>query len=326
MIIYDAHCHVFNASMLSNMVSMKEPGKGIKARGISSWWNWVSDMFHGMVNTPYYHNKFIVSHMKTAFPGADGYATVPLMMDLEYMFGDALAAGQKTPDAPLYIGEEFQEQIDDLTKLSDAGNCYPFFAVDPRRPGVIDAVMSGQFITRKPGGFYGVKLYPRLGYHPMSGKLPELYSWCAANGIPVTTHCSTGGFPTWSTPSADFCDPEGFRPALEANPSLKIDFAHFGYGSPQWGASIVDMITKYPNAYSDLSCYTGSTDLATFKESFWDNPIVRQKTMYGSDYDVFVFTKFSLDMGGYIQAFQAEFTADELVVMASDLPTEFLGL
>ena len=191
---------------------------------------------------------------------------------------------------------------------------------------VIDAVMSGKFVTRKPGGFYGVKLYPRLGFHPMSGKLPELYAWCAANGIPVTTHCSTGGFPTWSSASDDFCDPENFRPALEANPTLKIDLAHFGYGSLQWAATIVDLMTKFPNVYSDLSCYDGVGDLNPFKATFWANPVVRQRTMYGSDYDVFVFTKFGLDMGGYVQAFLDAFSADELTCMVSTLPEAFLGL
>ena len=327
MIYYDSHVHVFNATMLSSMVNLTQTGvKGVRPKGLVSCWSWISDTFYAIFNSPKAHNRFILSHMKEAFPNASEYATVPLMMDLEYMFCHSLEVGQKVPDAPLYVGDKLQDQIDDLQKLSAAGNCYPFFAVDPRRPGVIDAVMSGKFVTRKPGGFYGIKLYPRLGYHPMSGKLPELYAWCAKNGIPVTTHCSSGGFPNWNTPSGAFCDPECFRPALEANPSLKIDIAHFGYGNQKWGESIVDLMTKFPGVYSDLSCYTGVGDLSSFKNSFWSNPIVRQRTMYGSDYDIFVFTKFALDMGGYLLAFRRLFTSDELAVMASSLPEAFLGL
>ena len=160
----------------------------------------------------------------------------------------------------------------------------------------------------------------------MSGRLPELYTYCANNNIPITSHCSAGGFPTWSSPSDKFCDPEGFRPALAANPKLRIDFAHFGNQSAAWGASIIDLMKIYPGVYSDLSCYTGIGEIQGFKSAYWNNDIVKQRTMYGSDYDIFYFTKCKMTLDDYIQAFQDQFTANELSNMMTTLPEQFLGL
>jgi len=148
----------------------------------------------------------------------------------------------------------------------------------------------------------------------------------ANNGIPITTHCCNGGFPPWSTPSSVFCDPMLFEPVLKANPNLIIDFAHFGYGNLDWGKSIVQLMQTYPNVYSDLSCYTGTDDLNNFKTNFWNIPIVKERTMYGSDFDVFYFTKTDMDMNDYMQSFKNAFTPDEIIKMAVTLPPIFLNL
>lgn len=103
--------------------------------------------------------------------------------------------------------------------------------------------------------FWGVKMYPKLGYAPDDFKqhphLEDFYKACAENNIPITTHTSPGGM--------DIADPYCFEryaggvskeryhhgdaqqfiidryhnPArweevLKKFPALKINFAHFG--------------------------------------------------------------------------------------------------
>ncbi len=326
MTIYDSHCHVFNARILKDMIRISE-SKRMRGAGsvIGNWWDYLCEISSALFDSPKSHNRFILKNLKEHFPGADCYATVPLMMDVHFVFSQFLYPGQNVASGE-FDSENLKDQISDLQSLSKKGNCYPFFAVDPRRRGVIDAILNGQFITRKPGGFYGIKIYPRLGYHPMSGRLPALYEYCANNNIPITTHCASTGFPTWSTEAAVFCDPEGFRPALISNPNLRINFAHFGTSSAKWGHSIIDLMHTYPNVYSDLACYTGTVELMEFKMDYWQEPIVGQRTLYGSDYDVFYFTEAGMDMDEYIQAFQKQFTVDELKNMMSVAPGRFLGI
>ena len=339
MVVWDVHCHIFNGSLIKEMVlpyaiqNADNMSLGQGAQGnlgsILSFWRWLREIADSLTASEEDNQIYLLQRMNHNLSDPEDwdieFATVPLMMDIHYMFSDPLQAGQSVPSGPLYVCDSMQRQIDTLQHLSQNQNCFPFIAVDPRRTGLIDAIISGKYVTKVAGGFYGIKLYPRLGYHPMSGDLPRLYAYCASNGIPITTHCSDGGFPPWHTDSGAFCDPECFRPALEANPKLTIDFAHWGYGNGKWADSILDLMGKFDNVYSDLSCYTGKDDLTTFKAKYWDNPLVRQRTMYGSDYDIFYFTKTSMDLDLYIKSFKDCFSSSELVVMMSQLPERFLG-
>lgn len=330
--IIDSHCHVFNGSILRDLLhpAMDTP-QGVKpGTKMGSWWGYMKEVASVLVNSQNTNNDFIINALKKEFPTYSTYATIPLMMDINYMHNDMLNINENIVASSIVAFEtNIQNQISGLQELSKNGNCYPFFCIDPRRPGVIESILDGNFITRKPGGFYGIKLYPRLGYHPMAGRLPLLYQYCAKNNIPITTHCSLSGFPPWHTDAEDFCDPENFRPALEANPNLTIDFAHFGNKSISWGNTIIDLMETYPNVYSDLACYTGNKDIDGFKHLYWgknaDN-IVKQRTMYGSDFDVFYFTKAEMDMHEYMHAFKASFTKEELHNMMSVLPPKFLGI
>lgn len=334
MTYFDAHCHIFNGSILKDIFPTVASSGKFGATGkpqvvgsvFGDFWKWITQTVDAMVYSEAQNHKFLVKTLKKKMPGADAYATVPLMMDLKYLFGSDLQAGQKIPTGPLVLDSGMTDQITALQALSAAGNCYPFIAVDPRRPGMVEAILDGQFVTRKPGGFYGVKLYPRLGYHPMSGRLPELYAYCAANNIPIMSHCAVGGFPPWNTSASDFGHPDNYGPALAANPALRIDLAHWGNGNFQWAGRILNLMRTYPGVYSDLSCYTGSSDIVSWKIPCWGYPLARERTMYGSDYDLFYLTKADMDMGDYIQSFKDNFTDDELKAMMGTLPQKFLGI
>ncbi len=163
------------------------------------------------------------------------YIAVPCMLDLTYCTDDdkllavshrfqetlgELARWAQTVPAPQ--GSEIQSLIEDLllldllipgvdfyeqaSQLIEVRRRYrnlvfPFLSVDPRRPNILDYVkdMVG---PGKP--FHGVKLYAPTGYSPTDPVLFDIlpdrpdcvYKYCQDNRIPITAHCSPGGFGT----------------------------------------------------------------------------------------------------------------------------------
>ncbi len=119
------------------------------------------------------------------------------------------------------------------------------------------------FVSGKQGRglFWGIKIYPRLGYAPEDfehyPQLRELYTFCCADKkVPITTHCARGGmavadyhcfarydqkevlhhYPLAETAMrfADrFASPENWEIVLKSHPSLKLNLAHFG-GYDTW--------------------------------------------------------------------------------------------
>jgi len=214
----------------------------------------------------------------------------------------------------------------DLVKRHE-GELYPFIAVDPRRPGIIDEIVGGKYVDNK-GPFYGVKLYPRLGYHPQALPMDALYRYCDEKKIPVTFHCGKSGFPPgteWKY--ADFGNPLNFDPIIQRYPNLKVNFAHLGSSDPShdWANAFIGLMKKYDTVYSDLSCYTDRDDLGAASKLWDDNPILRSRLMYGSDFDVMYFTD-KITMASYFANFEGIFSADELKLLMNDNPMKFLGL
>ncbi len=100
----------------------------------------------------------------------------------------------------------FEEQIRQIRELKENPDCrdmiYPFLAVDPRRPGILEYARNN---TGRGKLFAGIKLYCPNGYSPTdpllygtTGQKDGLYAFCEENGIPVTAHNSDGGFATLS--------------------------------------------------------------------------------------------------------------------------------
>lgn len=224
----------------------------------------------------------------------------------------------------------FKEQFRQIRKLGAAASgIYPFFALDLRREGARDFAMDLSQVGPK-GPFYGVKLYPRLGCHPANPGFEELFRHCAANRVPITTHASYGGFPDWIDAYAGYGEPGNFADALEGNPGLTIDFAHFGDrtppGLPSWGAQIAALIAANDGVYSDLSCYTHQASINAFQASYMGLPKVMERTMFGSDFDVMYFTNPGITLDAYFRSFLDSFSGAELGKMASANPKAFLGL
>jgi predicted TIM-barrel fold metal-dependent hydrolase len=219
------------------------------------------------------------------------------------------------------------DNLMDLVKTRN-GELFPFVAIDPRRPDIIKTLLSGGFTKGDPR-FYGVKLYPRMGYHPQCKPMDDVYKFCSDKNLPITFHCGKGGFPPITTPKRrDFGKPENFEPVIQKYPNLKIDFAHLGSSDKthEWAKKIVEMIGKYDNVYSDLSCYTHKKDLDYVKENYWDkNQKLKTRLMFGTDFDVMYFTGI-ITMQNYYNNFKNTFTTDELKMLMHDNPMRFMNI
>lgn len=221
---------------------------------------------------------------------------VPLMMDIYYMFAPVDWEKQNTSDSSVPVEEMknksetrmswgYSSHFEDLKSMKNE-LVFPFLAVDPRRPGIMELVRNN---VSKTGPFYGIKLYPRLGYYPSNPLLfNELYPFCQDKEIPITVHCSTGGFPPENfllpKPCPELCDPKEWLPILEKYKKLRVNFAHFGAGDKKWTETIVGLMRPYRYVYTDISCYTEKKDFDYIKEIIKSYPFVEERLMYGTDY------------------------------------------
>jgi predicted TIM-barrel fold metal-dependent hydrolase len=174
-----------------------------------------------------------------------------LMMDM-----DAIENKNK-PDL-----RSFEDQKKALIKIRDKypDRILPFIALDPEQNGDLEEDFIEAFTSLN---FFGVKIYPSLGYWPSHPRLMNIYKICEEKNIPVTTHCSSGktrsstqkiniqgwemeqGIPieiekikVFNDHKADtyrlfFNGPERWEPVLHHYPNLFLNIAHFG-GEHEW--------------------------------------------------------------------------------------------
>lgn len=210
----------------------------------------------------------------------------------------------KLGDLPKSIDEQHAELLDLVRKRKDT--LIPFYAVDPRRPDLENDLRRN--LACHPFG--GVKIYPSLGYDPDDPALWPVYTLCQSRGLPIMTHCSTGGIWQYGLSRAQrdaHNHPERYIKVLEEFPDLRICLAHFGGGeewrkhlesgrepeNPAWIKIINSMITcgKYPNLYTDIS-YTAFAprfgklyfDLFDYLKVLLANETLRARVLFGSDF------------------------------------------
>jgi predicted TIM-barrel fold metal-dependent hydrolase len=275
----------------------------------------------------------------------------------------------------------FREQILQLKVLKASPKyrerIFPFLAVDPRRPGILE-YMKANVGKGKP--FIGVKLYNPNGYSPTdpqlygsAGNNDCVYSFCEKNKIPVTAHNSYGGFATFmdsieitgdvytaggikqmhkelynfhtklvNEPGKAIKEralllnhPSLWEKVLQKYPYLYLDLAHFGGGerlgmaldniddqeSGNWSKKIIDLIQKYPNAFTDISCFSEFDVLRKLIASSIYNRI-KTKIMYGSDF--YLLLLFENDFKKNIQSFRTIFSAD-FDLISRDNPKKYLA-
>lgn len=158
-------------------------------------------------------------------------------------------------------GDTFDEQYRQLLDMKNRNKdiIKPFFMVDPRREDVYNLMVRAIEID----GFTGVKMYCPNGYSPLDPRLDRVYKYCRENNIPITAHCSYGGFATLENKiqvegyiydgenvvphngeltftkkinkpggveerALALNHPDLWKKVLEDNPGLKLNLAHMG--------------------------------------------------------------------------------------------------
>ena len=163
--------------------------------------------------------------------------------------------------------------------------------------------------------FAGIKLYPQMGFEPYPNDLKELekvkylYEYCINKRIPITTHCSDGGYKTGKGNDA-FTSPLGqWKEVLENGFSeLTLNFAHLGNqknNKRQWRNAIIELTKIYPNVYSDISCNDMSKGYYDELERLFNdkNPQLHEKILYGSDFALNMLASNAKSYNHYLQAF-----------------------
>ncbi len=127
----------------------------------------------------------VLLEMMDSYAGHPRMKFVVLSLDMDFMQGG---------DALMNYPTQLYELINVKAKYED--KILPFLCIDPRR--FSDRSVTADlktFVTYFLGqkGFAGIKLYPALGFYPFDPVLFPLYELAEKHGIPIITHCDTGG-------------------------------------------------------------------------------------------------------------------------------------
>lgn len=147
--------------------------------------------------------------------------------------------------------------------------------------------------------FAGIKLYPPIGFDPWPAdsarrsKVETLYRFCCEKNIPVTTHCSDGGFVLVKDAEA-LTDPARWGQVLTHYPELKLNFAHLGSQGKRdflifkrhgWQDRIIDLMGRFPNLYADVSYVAQTEEYYQELMSLCSrHPLLLERLLFGSDF------------------------------------------
>ncbi len=177
-----------------------------------------------------------------------------------------------------FIGFDLRKLIlaDGLKQIQNLWKTYGF---SPQKNTTIKDIKNGSIL--------GIKLYPPMGFNPYPSKnrerYLEFYRWCVKEEIPITVHCQEGSYGGSSTKKdiKNYTSPLNWLKLFNDNPelhNLNVNFAHFGgedgvedmldplkiwvggIDENSWTYTIIKLLQKYPNTYSDISGYNYGKD------------------------------------------------------------------
>lgn len=273
----------------------------------------------------------------------------------------------------LHKDDPFLDQENQLVDLQKKypDRVFPFYAVDPRRKenylfenGTYNLSPILNRLVINGGHFYGIKLYTPNGYSPADPMLMALYAYCDQHAIPITAHCSGGGFASFAKnvhiqgliyQDARIQEHNGnitfkhykitdkervyekaqllnhpliWEKVLEKYPNLILNLAHFGSseGSEEWSLHILRLMKLYPNLYTDFSCIAEKATLDTMYNAYYSKAesTLKKKFLYGSDF--YLNMLFIDDMKQYINQFEKIFSTTEMKEITEINPRKFLGM
>ena len=252
-------------------------------------------------------------------------------------------------------------QMDDYRKIVNEfpGVFLPFVAIDPNNP-MHTEIFNKAF--SKEYNFFGIKIYPSMGFMPSHPNLMKIFEICEKYDIPVITHSGSGGVYNPKSPmqleyfelddggrlklvnqkknfffrkqySKFLGDPKHWEPVFAAFPNLRVNIAHFG-GYTEWDENpfndkstlftVIDLMERYPNVYADISYIISQTGMSKkFLELYENNEVVANKTLYGSD---FHFLKIEGDFSRIRSKFQSEVGSKVMHKISVENPLKFLNL
>lgn len=239
-------------------------------------------------------------------------------------------------------GTLYAQQLKDMSDvlLAYPGRLFPFVMINPARNGYLNIMKDA--VEKK--GFWGIKLYPSLGYEVHSEKMSPVYRYCVDNNIPILTHCTIKGFRR-DKESGNLASPRKWEKVFEEFPDLKVCFGHFGADNTivqgsitdeSWPGMIIKLINKYPNVYTDISFHTntmiGNEDIdkmtarqnyARNIKSLLNSSQLKQRILFGTDYWMVRTVTKDRD---YWVFYKNMLTAIQFDRLTKTNPIEYLGL
>jgi len=232
----------------------------------------------------------------------------PLTMDMDYSIKGR-------------VRYDFQLQIDSIIQLMKKypNKLLPFLCMNPRNPNMHSYFGNAMCTGKSTYGFWGVKVYPNLGYSVTDPRLLPIYQKCEELCIPITVHCSltrvhttdkkfkiyhtkvvdgkpvawdeTKKFKTEDDYSNYFSHPRVWAPVLELYPELRLNFAHFGGIDAGWDEGIAwymrakkpDGSLLYPNLFTDVAYTIRNKNVFTKLQAYMKDPLIASRVMYGTD-------------------------------------------
>lgn len=257
--------------------------------------------------------------------------------------GDGLVALMMDITAGTDDDRQFRQQMKDTSDviLAYPGRLFAFVKVNPARTNHFELMVE----ALEKHGFWGVKLYPSLGYSVNSPEIRRVLRYCAEHDVPVLTHCNDGGFKR-SEDDADFASPVHWEAVLEDLPELRVCFGHFGGSknmifnalpADSWTQKVLELMEK-PNVFADISYHAdpilGNDEFDVSQpaaeqhyfqhlQSWLSDPRYQDRILYGSDYWLVRRVAKTKD---YEKYFKDRLTSNEFDRVSSTNPARFLGL
>jgi len=283
----------------------------METKGIIDWWK--ARKFLGFKRMEDVYQHYMDNFSLIKYLEKKDVLVTALMMDLEKGWGCSLK-------------KKLSVQIDELKLLAASKPVLPFLACDPRRADDVSAdenlyaLFAKAFSNNGGSSFFGVKIYPAMGYDPSDYRLWPLYEYCEKYKIPVLSH--HGGESVSTDRVTDLLiyegeqdklisaknrhelaymlnDPGRWKLVLEKYPQLKLNLAHFG-GSHTWQQpdvveykdqkrkeTIFSFMNQYDNVYADFSFQLIDDNISRHLReviSMEKNSYIRDKTLFGTDY------------------------------------------
>lgn len=319
----DVHVHTFNHKDVPNgYLGIRVPMSRKFVSGCANLLKRLGSWFRNkeITGTSYFLRMFkmkdedLCRKLLTYYP--PNTVVCPLMMDMRGSVKGKMRTGM-------------QDQLLTMRRLCDQwdGHILPFLGINPLADDVFSRFESWVLPGEKHldvSPFWGIKLYPCMGYLPSDPDLMAIFAKCEQYGIPIMVHCSAATVKTtkhriknieyydidgklqrirrrwfWGKDYDWFNDPKHWLPVFARYPKLTVCFAHFG-GIDQWKRymagkdntwvhRIVWLMGMYPNVYADFS-YTlhNRKAVLALKELMDENSRVCERVLYGSDYYMLV--------------------------------------